>query len=567
MNNVKVSFKILLLVLIALIGMAVIGFRGWSGLSKAGDDMTNMYEKNLRAIALIGDEIEAMRVIQVRTYQAIADPVRAAEVKKGAVKKSADYEKKWAEYEQIAASMPELSGQVAKCKDAWKKFHASFESTMAIAETGNSAGGLAEYNKSMKQATVELRDGLAKLLKATEEQAAAIETQNNEDNKAAVVSMTMITVVAVVILIALSLMLIKAITTPLEDMIGLADKLKDGNFHRTGERTTRGDEFGDAQRAMFDMRESLNKFMKDVAESTAQIAAAAEELTANSSQTAKAALQVAENVTEASSQVAIQQDAVDNGKEKIDTISTAVEGMRLEAQKVAENSNSAAQEAASGSGEVASSVSQIKNVEHTVQETAELVDKLGERSKEIGMIVDTISGIAGQTNLLALNAAIEAARAGEHGRGFAVVAEEVRKLAEQSQTAAQQIADLIGAIQTDTGSAVAAMQAGRTAVVEGAQSVEGLRTVFDNIQNLIEQVSAKVQAMSASVAGVSREADSIAREMQNIDEGAKRVADEMQSVSAAAEEQSASSDEISAASHSLAKLATDLQNDLKQFQF
>ena len=86
MNNVKVSFKILLLVLIALVGMAVIGFRGWSGLSKAGADMSNMYEKNLRAIALIGDEIEAMRVIQVRTYQAIADPVRAAEVKKGAVK-------------------------------------------------------------------------------------------------------------------------------------------------------------------------------------------------------------------------------------------------------------------------------------------------------------------------------------------------------------------------------------------------------------------------------------------------------------------------------------------------
>ncbi len=567
MNNVKVSFKILLLVVIALIGMVVIGFRGWTGLSKAGNDMNNMYQNNLRAIALLGDEIEAMRVIQVRTYQAIADPVRAAEVKKGATKKVADYEKIWGEYEKLAATMPELAGQVTKCHDAWKNFRASYESTMGIAETGNSAAGLAEYNRSMKQATVDLRDGLAKLLKATEEHAAAINSQNAEDNSAAVVSMTVITVVAVAILLFLSIMLIKAITSPLEFMIEIANKLKDGNFHRTGDRPTRGDEFGDALRALFDMRESLNKFMKDVAESATQIAAAAEELTANSSQTAKAALQVAENVTEASSQVSVQQEAVDSGKERIDTISSAVDGMRIEAQQVAENSNSAAQEAASGSGEVASSVEQIKNVEHTVQETAELVDKLGERSKEIGMIVDTIAGIAGQTNLLALNAAIEAARAGEHGRGFAVVAEEVRKLAEQSQTAAQQIADLIGAIQTDTGSAVAAMQEGRTAVVEGAQSVEGLREVFDHIQNLIEQVSAKVQAMSASVSGVAREADGIAQEMQNIDAGAKRVADEMQSVSAAAEEQSASSDEISAASHALAKLATDMQTSLKKFKF
>ena len=567
MNNVKVAFKILLLVVIALIGMAVIGFRGWSGLSKAGNDMTNMYQNNLQAIALLGDEIEAMRVIQVRTYQAIADPVRYAEVKKGADKKVGDYEKAWGKYEQLASAMPELSGQVAQCKAAWQKYHASYESTMQAASSGNTATGLAEYNRSMKQATVALRDDLAKLLKATEEHAAAINAQNDEDNHAAVISMTVITIVAVAILVALSLMLTKAITAPLSDMIELADKLKSGNFHRTGERTDRGDEFGDALRALFDMRESLNKFMKDVSQSTSQIAAAAEELTANSSQTAKAALQVAENVTEASSQVAVQQGAVDSGKERIDTISSAVDGIRVEAQQVAENSNSAAQEAANGSGEVASSVEQIKNVEHTVQETAELVDKLGERSKEIGMIVDTISGIAGQTNLLALNAAIEAARAGEHGRGFAVVAEEVRKLAEQSQTAAQQIADLIGAIQEDTGSAVAAMQEGRTAVVEGAQSVESLREVFDHIQGLIDQVSAKVQAMSASVAGVAKEAEGVAREMQNIDNGAKRVADEMQSVSAASEEQSASSDEVLSASASLAKLATEMETELKKFQF
>ena len=77
----------------------------------------------------------------------------------------------------------------------------------------------------------------------------------------------------------------------------------------------------------------------------------------------------------------------------------------------------------------------MASIEQTVNSSAKVVAKLGERSKEIGQIVNTISGIAGQTNLLALNAAIEAARAGEQGRGFAVVAEEVRKLAEQSEMA------------------------------------------------------------------------------------------------------------------------------------
>ncbi len=567
MNNIKVTHKILLLVVIAFLGMAVIGFRGWSGLSKAGIDMDTMYAEKLQAIRLIGDEIEAMRVIQVRTYQAIADPVRAAEVKKGAVKKVADYEKHWAEYEKIAAKVPDLAEQTAKAKASWQKFRASFESTMAIAETGNSAGGLAEYNRTMKQATVELRDGLAKLLKTAEADAEAINAQNEDDNRAAIVSMTVITAVAIVLLVLLSVMLIKGITAPLDEMVAICGALKEGDFRMTGARSDRGDEFGTLERALYDMRESIDKFMKNIANSTTQIAAAAEELTANSAQTSKAAHQVAVNVTDATERVVTQQDAVDNGNAKIEAISNSVNDMRIQAETVAQNSYSAAQEAASGNGEVAASVSQIKNVEHTVQSTAELVDKLGERSKEIGTIVDTISGIAGQTNLLALNAAIEAARAGEHGRGFAVVAEEVRKLAEQSQTAAQQIAELIGAIQADTTSAVTAMQEGRTAVVEGAQSVEGLREVFDRIQGLIDQVSSKVEAMTASVGSVAQEADGIAREMENIDEGAKHVADEMQSVSAAAEEQSASAQEISDASDSLARLAQDLQNELKKYRF
>ena len=98
MNNVKVAYKILLLVVIAFLGMAIIGFRGWSSLSKAGEGMDNMYSKKLQAIRILGDEIDAMRVIQVRTYQAIADPPRATEVVAGAKKQIAKYEKEWAEY-------------------------------------------------------------------------------------------------------------------------------------------------------------------------------------------------------------------------------------------------------------------------------------------------------------------------------------------------------------------------------------------------------------------------------------------------------------------------------------
>ena len=231
----------------------------------------------------------------------------------------------------------------------------------------------------------------------------------------------------------------------------------------------------------------------------------------------------------------------------------------------------AAQEAAgkarSGSTVVGSSVKQIQSVEETVTTTAELVDKLGTRSQEIGAIVDTISNLAGQTNLLALNAAIEAARAGEQGRGFAVVAEEVRKLAEQSAEAAQQIASLIGAIQKDTAQAVSSMTAGREAVAQGAQSVEGLHLVFEEISGLVEEVSGKINDMANGVSQVARQADGISGQMQEIDRGSAKVSDNMQSISAATEQQSASAQEIAAASDALAKQAQEVQESLQKFRF
>ena len=308
-------------------------------------------------------------------------------------------------------------------------------------------------------------------------------------------------------------------------------------------------------------------FIKKMANISQQLAASSEELTANTQQSADSAIKIAEHVGSVSQGMEDQVKDLNTSMEAIDGIFNDIIAMTDKADTARQSAEDMATTAHEGAAMMEQAVDMMGSIEKSVHESANMVNRLGEQSEAIGQIVESVSSIADQTNLLALNAAIEAARAGEQGRGFAVVAEEVRKLAEQSGMAAQQIAGLIGSIQEDTGKAVDSMNSGRDAVAKGAESVEGLRQVFEEINVLVVQVSDKINHMSRSVAAVARQAEGITSQMNEIDKGAKHVADNMQSISAATEQQSASAQEVASASDALARQAQEVQENLQKFQF
>lgn len=242
----------------------------------------------------------------------------------------------------------------------------------------------------------------------------------------------------------------KQITSVVVRLKNHAVELSQGNLAVADLEVTSNDEFGDLTKSFNTMKAHLHDLIKQMSSVSEQVAAASEELTAGVHQSAEASTNVAETITKIAEGMQNQNNSIDEAKKEVDAVFTEMQAMTDNTKVIADTSNDTAIAAKTGEQLMNNAMQKMEHIESSVMSSADTVRILGENSKEIGAIVETIVAIADQTNLLALNAAIEAARAGEAGKGFAVVAEEVRKLAAESQTSAEKIKEKISSIQLDT---------------------------------------------------------------------------------------------------------------------
>ncbi|WP_378950374.1 methyl-accepting chemotaxis protein [Pelosinus sp. sgz500959] len=375
-----------------------------------------------------------------------------------------------------------------------------------------------------------------------------------------------VTVFAILLSGILGLMLSKAISFPLSRMVIALEEVASGDVTDKPSTFTSRDEMGQLSKMIIKMRAELRQLIFQMSQSSEQVAAASKELTATAGQSAVIANQMANSIAEIADGSARQVKATEHAMMIMNKMSHGIEQVTTNINTVSNVAVNTTEVAALGVDRVNKAVNQINNIESAVVSSAYVVKKLGERSKDIGQIVSTIAGIASQTNLLALNAAIEAARAGEQGRGFAVVAEEVRKLAEQSEVAAKQIANLIEETRMDTENAVVAMDKGTQEVKIGTEVVNSAGESFKEIVGFINQISLQIQEVDRSAGQMKGHNQEVVAMMGDINTVTQSSASETNVVSAATEEQSAAIGEMESASHALAKLAEELQNSIFNFK-
>jgi methyl-accepting chemotaxis protein len=296
------------------------------------------------------------------------------------------------------------------------------------------------------------------------------------------------------------------------------------------------------------------------------LAASSEQLMVSSQETTTATQHISITVQEIASGSEEEARNVENISQTISEMSDTLQQIAEHTQATSVSMAQTSDIASKGNEAIRTAVQQMNFIHDSVHELSDIIKHLNESVDQIGNFAKLITDISSQTNLLALNAAIEAARAGEHGRGFAVVADEVRKLAEQSTSSAEKVAELIRVIRSKMETALQSMEGSRREVAKGMEVVDNAGNSFIQIYESIDKVNHEIHEVSASVQQITASTEQIVTSIRSVTKTVEKVSEGINEVSASTEEQLASMEEVSATASSLAKMAEELEEIVKRFK-
>lgn len=530
------------------------------------------WSDNFRIISDMSDNLNSAR-LKASMIFITDDPAKQAQLLKEFNDSKAEFEKnldladQWVTTHEFTNPEGKEKSEAAlqTIKENWKAYQDASKKTLDLYKASKKEDAADSFENVARPSFLNIQKTILEEKGFSADQ---IDKFDNEANATyARVRTTMIIVLALVLLITIGVVayLMREIKSGVNAVLKGA---KEGEARNLAYRipVDRSDEFGHIAASFNHMFDEFRDMTKEFQASADIVDQSAIQLTETAEQSAEATQSIAQSITEVAGSTQEQMDYVTKTKEEVDAFSEGVDKSLATMNTICRHVEVTTQMTQEGGKLVQATVEQMHSIADTVEQSSAVIEKLGERSKEIGAIIDTISGIAEQTNLLALNAAIEAARAGEHGRGFSVVAEEVRKLAEESQGAATKISDLIAAIQKETGAAVSAMETGRAEAEKGRANVQSTGEGFKAIMERIEGIHSDTQLIMGTMQDIDESGKKIVGYTDNIHGSSQKISSSTETVSAAAEEQSAGMEEIAASSRQLAEQAQKLKDALSKFR-
>ena len=566
LQNISIARKLSILIFSSIIIFCLIGGTGFYFMDKMSKDSTAMYED-----AVLPIKWQAQIRINNRAVDSMLLEMLLTSNKKNKDQLNEDIVSYMDDNKELIEKLENsyltknADEKVKQYKVENEKYITELQEIINFSTRGNNTLGYVRYQEDVKPTRERLNAIMKELGNNLENQAEELNKNSMKSNNMSKIIIIVVIILSLVLKTGLGTLIVRMIVNPLKNIQELMVQAEKGDLTVEGKYRSK-DEIGVLTTSFNSMMSRLRELMKQVNGTSKQVAASSEELTASAEESTKASEEVASTIQEVASGAELQVKNTMESTKVVEEMAISIHQIASNAKNISTNALDTSQKATDGNKAIYSTIEQMSSINATVSELSHIVKGLGDRSQDIGNIVEEITSIANQTNLLALNAAIESARAGEYGKGFAVVADEVRKLAEQSANSANNISELIALIQHETKIAVQSMDKTTNEVAGGIDIVNKAGESFEQIRTSVDEVAKQLQDVSNSAQQLSISSEQVLQAEQLLAEIADEAASGTQNVAASIEEQLASMQEISASAESLSSMASSLQEQISRFK-
>ncbi|MEI5912205.1 methyl-accepting chemotaxis protein [Bacillus cereus group sp. Bce005] len=569
LQNLKVKYKLLSLISLAILGMVIMSCVAINSINKIKHDTEVVVDDYQYSAILLEGMLRTQNSLEYNLLELITASQNEGINKEGIIdnieKDLKKYDSLLKEYDDGFNLSKQEDELFQKMKKSLPSYIDTYKKLFEKAKATNEPQMVNEFQKELKPKGIELASYAVDLESYVSNLADQVFKDSQKMIDRSVITFIVLVVVTTIVICIVSYIISRLIVAPLQTVSRMMERAKEGDLTVHGEYNAK-DELGVLVSDFNEMITGLRTNMKEVENNIQLLFQHADGVVSASEVSSSAAKKITMDIEEVANGAESQMQAMEQTAGAMEELTQGMQSIVNTSSSVNELSAQSALDAKSGNKFMKQMIQQMDIIQNSVHSGVKQVETMKEQSEEIVEIIDVMQAIASQINLLALNAAIEAARAGESGRGFAIVADEVRKLAEQSGNSAKQIEKLITQVMGTTNHTVHMMGKVDNEVQAGTQVVMHTEKVFGKITEKVQQVSEQIQTVSMSTDEIAASSEEISASAEDMAQISQRSSDRTDRVKESIQQQEKSVQEISVSIEQMHNAAGGLKQIVAQFK-